>query len=277
MELKLVTVENSIDGNGDLRDCPDVSVNSDIKSFPVASSFLTEQLSGVPALGHLSLSEHGPDASISFPIQIDDRLGEAEQLADQLDRFAWEVLKAFARAVDASSPWTANHSERVASLAIRIGAVVGLSPKDLDVLRCAALLHDIGKLGVSASILDKPGSLTNDERRCVEQHPQIGANILEPITTYAEIIPIVLQHHEQFFGTGYPDGLAGEAICIGARILSVADVFDALASKRPYRARWKRKCAVGFIKQGIDYKFDPKVIEAFLEVMAQEEVEGRFL
>jgi putative nucleotidyltransferase with HDIG domain len=156
-----------------------------------------------------------------------------------------------------------------------MGAFVGLSLRELDILRRAALLHDIGKIGVPVTILDKPGKLTDDECRNIREHPQIGARILEPITAYSEMIPMVLQHHEHFGGTGYPDGLAGESICLGARILAVADVYDAMVSERPYRTGLGRKCAVDFIREGVGCKFDPEVVKAFLEVMAKVEKDAR--
>jgi putative nucleotidyltransferase with HDIG domain len=272
MELQTPMVDKVIDKEADLLGYPEVTaINGDAKAFLVVSSLSKEWPSGVPAVGRLSLSDRGFDESIPFPIQIDEQLGEQEDVADGSDRLAWEVLSALARAVDAISPWTADHSERVARLALRMGAVVGLSLRDLDFLRRAALLHDIGKIGVSGTILDKRGKLTDDECRNIEEHPQIGARILEPITAYAEMIPMVLQHHEQFGGTGYPDGIAGESICLGARILAVADVYDAVVSERPYRTGLGRKCAVDFIREGVGCKFDPKVVKAFLEVMAQEE------
>jgi putative nucleotidyltransferase with HDIG domain len=272
MELQPPMVDNSIDVEADLLGYPDVAaINGDTKAFVVVSSLSKKRPYRVPAVGRLSLSERGFDESIPFPIQIDEQRGEQEDWADQSDRLAWEVLAALARAVDAISPWTADHSKRVARLAFQMGAVVGLSLRDLDTLRRAALLHDIGKTRVSGTILDKPGKLTDDECRNIEEHPQIGAGILEPMTAYAEMIPMVLQHHEQFGGTGYPDGLAGESICLGARILAVADVYDAMVSERPYRTGLGRKCAVDFVREGVGCQFDPKVIKAFLEVMAQEE------
>ena len=145
------------------------------------------------------------------------------------------TLTALARAIDAKSPWTAGHSERVTHLALKIGRILSLTQKQLENLEQAGLLHDIGKIGIPAKILDKPGKLTDEEYRIICEHPVKGANILQPIEEYAEVMPVAMQHHEWFNGKGYPDGLSGEEISIGARILAVADVFDALTSDRPYR------------------------------------------
>lgn len=167
--------------------------------------------------------------------------------------------------------YTAGHSERVTDLALRIGWVLGLTQKELDVLHRGGLLHDIGKIGIPPEILDKMGRLTADEAVIMRRHVRIGARILEPVAAYAEVIPIVLQHHEWFDGSGYPGGLSGEAISLGARIFAVADCFDALISNRPYRSGlgWRR--AIEVIMEGAGRQFDPKVVQAFLTLMAQED------
>ena len=107
--------------------------------------------------------------------------------------------------------------------------------------------------------------MTDDEYETIKSHPRKGGRILEPIQAYSDIIPMVVQHHEQFGGGGYPDGLAGEEICLEARILAVADVFDALSSKRPYREGWKKKKVVDFIRKGAGTQFDPKIVDIFLK------------
>jgi HD-GYP domain-containing protein (c-di-GMP phosphodiesterase class II) len=142
-----------------------------------------------------------------------------------------------------------------------------LSQNDLDDLHRAGLLHDIGKLGVPAEILDKPGKLTEEEYALMRKHPQLGVKILEPIAAYHAVKPLVLYHHENYDGSGYPEGLSGERIPLGARIFALADVYDALISDRPYRpAREKRK-VLDFMRSGAGSKFDPKVVEAFFEVI----------
>ena len=153
---------------------------------------------------------------------------------------------------------------------MKIGSVSGLSPKKLDDLHRAALLHDIGKVGISLTILDKPGALDDDEYNMIKKHPSMGARILEPIASYKDIIPMVLQHHERYDGKGYPGGLSGDEIDIGARILAVADVYDALKSDRPYREGWAVERVVDLITEEAGRQFDPDVVEAFLEIVRPE-------
>jgi putative nucleotidyltransferase with HDIG domain len=188
-------------------------------------------------------------------------------LIEELDQLNWGTIRALARTVDAKSSWTAGHSIRVTDVALKIGAAMKLSPNKLDDLHRAALLHDIGKVGVPASILDKPGALDDDEFAIIRKHPSIGARILEPIASYKDIQPMILQHHERYDGKGYPDGLSGDGIDIGARILAVADTFDAVRSDRPYRKGWDLERAIDLITKEAGHQFDPEVVEAFLEIM----------
>jgi putative nucleotidyltransferase with HDIG domain len=153
---------------------------------------------------------------------------------------------------------------------------LGLPPEELDVLHRGGLLHDIGKIGVPADILDKTGKLSAREKDLIREHVKWGARILEPIAAFAEIMPIVLQHHESFDGSGYPEGLAGKAINLGARIFAVADTFDALTSHRPYREAIGKEQAIEIIKNGAGSQFDPKVVRAFLEIIADEEKEDEY-
>ena len=201
---------------------------------------------------------------------LEKGLREILEANKRLDRLNWGTLTALARAIDAKSEWTAGHSERVTKLALKIGHAMGLTQEELDNLHRAGLLHDIGKLGTPAELIDKSDRLTVEEQLIVNEHPSIGERILEPIEAYAEIIPIVRQHHEWFNGKGYPDGLAGEAINLGARILAVADVYDALSSERPYRAAMDPDQVLQIIKENSGSHFDPVVVDSFFESMEQE-------
>ncbi len=246
-------------------------------SFVVLPILLKEKLSGIIALGHPDPPEYGQEDLVQIR-QLADQVAVAlsnAHLIEELDQLNWGTLIALARAIDAKSPWTAGHSERVTELALKIGKVMGLSQKELDILHRGGLLHDIGKIGIPATVLDKPERLTDDEFLLMREHPRKGARILEPIAAYADVIPIVLEHHEWYDGSGYPDGLVGEAISLGGRIFAVADVFDALSSDRPYRAGLGRAEATQGIKEGTGRQFDPRIVEAFLEVMAQEEKESQ--
>jgi len=178
------------------------------------------------------------------------------------------TLTALARTVDTNSPWTAGHSERVTNLAMNLGRELGMSTHEIDLLRRGGLLHDIGKLGVSQSILDKPGKLTEEETAVMRRHPSKGAEILEPIPNLQKVIPIVSQHHERFDGKGYPHGLSGEDISLHARILALADVVDALISDRPYRPGWSREKVLVYTRENSGSQFDPSVVEAYHRIEA---------
>jgi putative nucleotidyltransferase with HDIG domain len=213
----------------------------------------------------------------------DEEHAQARQLADQvavalsnsrlieeLKALTWGTLEAFARAIDAKSPWTAGHSERVTEMSLRIARQMGRSQSELEVLHRGALLHDIGKLGISMKVLDKPGRLDEDEVQHVMTHPTIGGRILEPISAFADILPIVTQHHEKYDGSGYPDRLAGEQIDINARILAVADTYDAMTSDRPYRKGFEHAKAVGLILEESGKQFDPHVLRAFMVAVNED-------
>jgi len=188
-------------------------------------------------------------------------------LLNELKELNVGTLYALARAVDAKSSWTAGHSVRGTQLAIDIGKVLGLPRDALDDLQCAGLLHDIGKIGIPQSILDKPGKLTDEEYEIIKTHPSIGARILAPIGAYKRIIPIVEQHHERYDGKGYPFGKSGEEIHFSARIMALADAFDAMVSERPYRAGLKKEQALRIIHEEAGHQFDPRVVEAFNQVI----------
>ena len=191
------------------------------------------------------------------------------RLIEELAQNDLGTLTALARTVDTNSPWTAGHSERVTDLAMDIGRELGLPPDEIDLLRRGGLLHDIGKLGVPPSILDKPGKLTEEEFAVIRRHPSKGGEILEPIPNLQKVIPLVSQHHERFDGKGYPNGLSGESISLHARILAVADVYDALFSDRPYRPGWSREKVLAYTRENAGQQFDPEVVEAFLRIEAR--------
>jgi HAMP domain-containing protein len=241
--------------------------------FLALPMFVGEKLSGLIVLGYLDPTQADEEDAVQAR-QLADQVAVAisnARLIEELDELNWGTLYALARAIDAKSHWTAGHSERVTELALRIGQALGLNQKQLDDLHRGGLLHDLGKIGIPPEILDKAGKLTDEEYQLMREHVRIGARILEPIEAYAGIIPVVLHHHEYYDGSGYPEGLSGEDIDLGARIFTVADHYDALISDRPYREGLPQETVIGFIKEDSGTKFDPKVVEAFLEVMAQEE------
>ena len=209
----------------------------------------------------------------------DEQLGAARRLADRvalgianvrllnrLEALSSGTLLAFVRAIDANSPWTAGHSERVTKLALALGRQLELSPAQLSTLYRGGIMHDIGKIGIPPAVLDKASRLDDAERALIEKHPEIGERILRPIPAFVDALPIVRSHHERMDGTGYPDRLMGESIPWLARILAVADVFDALVSDRPYREGLSHRAAVTMIAGGAGTHFDSRVVDAFLAI-----------
>jgi putative nucleotidyltransferase with HDIG domain len=192
------------------------------------------------------------------------------KLVNQLKELRWGTLLALARAIDAKSPWTAGHSERVTDMAMKIGRELGLSEEDLDTLHAGGLLHDVGKIGTPLHLLDKPGPLTPEERFEIQDHVTIGVRILGPIPGFEEYLPIVREHHEWFNGKGYPHGIAGENISLLARVLAVADVYDALISDRPYRKGMPISQVEAIIRRGSSAQFDPRIVDAFLRLLEKE-------
>ncbi len=252
-------------------------VRSGVKTFLILPIILKKRLSGFITLGWSFDSTIHTQEDFDRARQLADQMGVAlsnASLIRELNEFNWGTLEALARAIDAKSHWTAGHSERVTKLALKIGRFLGLPQEEMNVLHRAGLLHDIGKLGIPIDILDKEGKLTKKEEDLMREHVRLGLRILEPIAAYGEVISIISHHHENFNGEGYPDGLAAEAISLGGRIFAVADSFDALTSNRPYRQALNREYAVEMIKQGSGSRYDPDIVQAFLEVMVQEWREG---
>jgi putative nucleotidyltransferase with HDIG domain len=146
---------------------------------------------------------------------------------------------------------------------------LGLEVKEKENVKLAGLLHDIGKIGTHTEILRKVGELTEEDRRQIQQHPEVGANIISTVDHLAPLHPIILHHHERFDGTGYPGGLKGEAIPLGARIIAVADAFDAMTSARPYRPAKSKELAIAEMRSESGLQFDPRVLDAFYSSLPQ--------
>jgi len=243
-----------------------------MQSFLVFPLVLQGKVLGIICMGHASplvLSDEHIFQARRVADQVSVALSNVS-LIQQLADLHIGTLTALARTIDAKSAWTSGHSERVTAFAVRIGKAMGLPQKELELLHRGGLLHDIGKIGIPPGILDKPSKLSPEEFRQMREHVRIGARILEPIPGFQEVIPIVLQHHEWFDGSGYPDGVAGEAINLNARIFALADCYDALTSDRPYRPGIGRKRALEMIREETGTHFDPAVVEAFYRVISEE-------
>jgi putative nucleotidyltransferase with HDIG domain len=175
------------------------------------------------------------------------------------------ICEAFSDVVDAKSPYTFRHSLGVTDAAVGIAQRLGLSSERIDFVRRAALLHDIGKLSVSNSILDKPGKLNPEEWEAMRDHPVQTRKILERVGAFQELAVVAGQHHEKLDGTGYPNRTMGEDLSIEARIIAVADVYGALSEDRPYRAGLPIEKIVGIMKSDMPHKLDGDCFEALMD------------
>jgi HD-GYP domain-containing protein (c-di-GMP phosphodiesterase class II) len=177
------------------------------------------------------------------------------------------AFKGLLSTISAKDKYTHAHSERVSSYAVMIGKAMNLSLDEISVLEYAGLLHDIGKIEIPKTVLNKKDCLTDDEKIIIRQHPVFSENILEPLEDIDNLIDYVRHHHEKLNGSGYPDGLSGTEISLGARILCVADSFDAMISERPYSRRKTTEEAIMELKQYSGTQFDPEIVAIFSAAM----------
>ncbi|MBC2716771.1 MAG: response regulator [Desulfobacteraceae bacterium] len=209
---------------------------------------------------------------LSFMIQQAAYLVENLALYENIYENLFSTLSAFVKTVEARDAYTKEHSSRVKDTAIIIAMAYGCSKEEIDVLDFAGRLHDIGKIGIRDDILLKPGRLTDAEYEKIKEHPLIGESIIGQLGLWDREKKIVRHHHEWFDGSGYPDGLQGDKIPLLARILSVADVYDAMVSDRAYRKEMPEGEVLGIISSGRGIQFDPRIVDLFLSLQA----EGRF-
>lgn len=202
--------------------------------------------------------------------RVEERTRLLRESEEKLRRNLLDSIMAIAATVEMRDPYTAGHQQRVADLAMAIGGEMGLSDHEIIGLNLAGIVHDVGKIKVPAEILSKPGRLNNLEFSIIQQHPQVGYDILKEIDFPWPIAQIVLQHHERLDGSGYPQGLAGEGILLGARIISVADVIEAMASHRPYRPGLGVDAALSEIESQRGSLFDADVVDAALKLFREK-------
>jgi putative two-component system response regulator len=194
---------------------------------------------------------------------------KVRQQTDKIREAFQNSLKSLALALEAKDKYTSGHSQRVADIAVKIARKLKMSPEEIERLSFASLVHDIGKIGIKEAIINKEGGLTDEEYIYISTHSVIGENILTPVIEDKEILKMVRHHHERYDGRGYPDGLSGQQIPLGARILAVADMFDAMTSDRPYRKSVSHEVAMGELKRHASTQFDPQVVDAFIETMSE--------
>ncbi|MBP2673210.1 MAG: metal dependent phosphohydrolase [Deltaproteobacteria bacterium] len=263
-----------------------------LERIPVKDSTVISSLSDGTSVLHCPIKEKdGPIGYIAFFKTPDKRFFtsyekkfvsiiehiisptvETIRLYGSLQDLYINTVQALAAAIDAKDEYTHGHSFRVARFSNAIARQLGVPEKTLHDLDVAAYMHDLGKIGVPESILGKPGKLTEDEFAEIKKHPLLTNKILEPIQLPSRIVDAAVQHHERVDGKGYPFGLKGENISPYARIITVADVFDALTSKRPYRDAMTVEKALGILCQGIDVEFDRKPVQAFISALQDRDI-----
>jgi len=200
--------------------------------------------------------------------RIDESTRNLTRFYEDLRSTYMRTIKALAQAIDARDHYTHSHSENVAHIAVVIAQEMGLSARDIEHIRQASELHDLGKIGVEDRILTKPAGLDAEEWEQIKRHPQMGAQILEPLTFLNDVIELVRQHHEHYDGSGYPKGLKGEGILLGAQIIHLADAYETMRSERAYRkVPLSKQEAIAEVKRNSGTQFSPRVVEAFLKVV----------
>jgi len=201
--------------------------------------------------------------------EVTTRTAELHRERQKLERISVATLEALVNALEAKDPYMRGHSARVADMSATIAAQLGLPDDEVEHVRVAGRLHDVGKIGTREAVLNKEGPLTPEEFEHVQQHVIIGSQILAPLPHLEHIIPMVRSHHERWDGTGYPDGVRGEQIPLGARIIGVAEVYDALCTARPYQNKLTPEEAIERIADLVGTVVDPRVYEALAAVVAR--------
>ncbi len=248
--------------------CKRLKSMTEKKFFPVILlTALTDRQSRITGL------ECGADDFISKPFDATEltikakSLIKLKMLQDELEH-SENVILTLAVAMEARDPYTRGHSTRVGEMSKAFASFLGFGKREQENMKKAGILHDIGKIGVSTELLCKNGKLTRDELEAIKRHTIIGEEICKPLVSIREILPSIRSHHERWDGTGFPDGLAGENIPFNARMLSIADAFDAMVSKRPYRAGRSLNTAIGvFSMEQYSGQWDPALVGRFIDMM----------
>ncbi len=240
-----------------------------LKAIIAIPIFIKNSLKGILLLGEKLSEELYSKEDINMLTTLADEAGiaiENAQLYGDLKRTYLETVQALAQAIEASDEYTRGHSDRVTKLAIQIARQLRISRTDIDTLKFAGILHDVGKIGIIKEVLNKPGRLNEAEFNIIRMHPALGEEIIAPVAFLSPIKPIVRHHHERFDGRGYPDGLKGENIPYLSRIIAVADTYDAMTSERPYRPALSTEIALAEIRNCSGTQLDPEIVKAFLEI-----------
>lgn len=247
--------------------CRRVKSNPETRLTPVvlvtALSATEDRVRGIRA---------GADGFLSKPVDHSELLAHVRSLlslkahTDELER-AESVLFALARSIEGKDPYTEGHCERLSGYSARLGEQIGLAEDQVIALRRAGIVHDIGKVAVPDAILLKPGRLTPEEFRIMQEHPVVGERICAPLKSFRLVLPIIRHHHEKLNGSGYPDGLKGEEIPMTARVLQIVDVYDALTTQRPYKRAFSRAEALEMMEEEVKKGWwDPGIFQEFRQI-----------
>ncbi|MHB9111570.1 MAG: HD domain-containing phosphohydrolase [Thermoleophilia bacterium] len=246
---------------------------------PGAQSILVGRLSsrgkllGLIAVSSMRRGAFSEQGQLELFIDITNQAAVAVDNAEmytRLEETFWSTIRSLAEAIDAKDSYTGGHSDRVADYAEALTRKLNLEDELLNAVRCAGYLHDIGKIGIPDAILLKPGKLTDDEYRQIMNHPKLSHKIIEPVEFPYEVKPLVRHHHERIDGTGYPDGLAGQDIPLGARIIGIADAYEAMTSDRPYRKALSTDAALDELRRCSGTQFDSELVDAFVELVEED-------
>jgi len=221
--------------------------------------------------------EAGADDFLSKPIFPEELFARVKSLlklkefVDELEH-AESVVVALARGVESRDPYTGDHCDRLANYAVSLGKHIGLDQESLIALKRGGYLHDLGKVSIPDDVLKKGAGLTPEDWKLMKQHPIVGEEICRPLKSFRNVLPIIRHHHERWDGNGYPDGLAGKDIPLLARILQIVDVYDALRTRRPYKAAMRHNEAEAALREeAANGHLDPDLVKAFLEMPALRE------
>jgi putative two-component system response regulator len=263
----IVLSDVNMPGMGGFEVCRRLKGNPATRLIPVIL------ITGMGELHKAEGIEAGADDFLSKPFLLTElrvrmrSLMRMKGFTDELES-AEAVLRTLAISIEAKDPYTEGHCERLADFAWALGEPLGANEELLEALQRGAYLHDLGKIGVPEQILLKPGLLTPEEREIIREHPITGERICRPLRSFRAVLPIIRHHHERWDGSGYPDGLAGDAIPLGARILQVVDVFDALTTNRPYRQALSRSEGLEVLEEETRGGWwDPRIVQAFRKVV----------
>src|SRR5436190_4324530 len=196
--------------------------------------------------------------------QIEKFIGDLQRSAEENRELFLGTVKALAAAIDGKDPYTRGHSERVSRFSVATAQALGLTETETEKVRISALLHDVGKIGIDDRVLKKPSALTDEEFEIMKTHPQKGYKIMSQIPAMREFLPGMYMHHEMINGQGYPQGLKGDELPMQARVVSVADTFDAMTTERPYQRAMDLETALTRLKSFVGTRYDARVVAAFI-------------